>query len=84
MRWRGLLAAAVLLGSGTPGHAQYNNRLNELEPEVQAFGHPPLVQSIRGNVANEFARRNDGMDFEEYKRVVDFDKWASIDERFGA
>ncbi len=28
-------------------------------------------------------RRNDGMDFEEYKRVVGFDQWASVDERFG-
>ena len=34
--------------------------------------------------SGKFARRNDGMDFEEYKRVVGFDKWASIDERFGA
>jgi hypothetical protein len=62
MRWSGLVAAAVLVGSGAPGHAQYANRLNELEPEMQAFGHPTLVQSIRGNVVNEFARRNDALE----------------------
>ena len=32
--------------------------------------------------SGKFARRNDGMDFEEYKKVVGFDKWASVDERF--
>src|SRR5262245_27571320 len=32
--------------------------------------------------SGKFARRNDGMDFEEYKRVVGFDTWAGIDERF--
>jgi 2-methylisocitrate lyase-like PEP mutase family enzyme len=29
-----------------------------------------------------FARRGDGMDFEEYKKLVGYDNWASIDERF--
>src|SRR5436305_565473 len=33
--------------------------------------------------SGQFARRNDGMDFEDYKRTVGFDKWAGIDERFG-
>jgi 2-methylisocitrate lyase-like PEP mutase family enzyme len=32
--------------------------------------------------SGRFARRNDGMDFEEYKKVVGFDRWQSIDERF--
>jgi len=31
-----------------------------------------------------FKRRNDGMDFEDYKRTVGFDDWASVDERFAA
>jgi hypothetical protein len=62
MRWSGLLAAAVLLGSGAPGHAQYDNRLGELQPEIQTFGHPALVQSIQGNVVSEFARRNDALE----------------------
>ena len=62
MRWSGLLAAAVLLGSGAPAHAQYDNRLDELEPEIQAFGHPALVQSIQGNVVSEFERRNDAIE----------------------
>ena len=62
MRWSGLLVAAVLLGSGAAAHAQYGNRLGELEPEMQAFAHPALVQSIRGDVANEFARRNDALE----------------------
>jgi 2-methylisocitrate lyase-like PEP mutase family enzyme len=30
----------------------------------------------------KFARRNDGMDFEDYKKVVGYDKWESVDERF--
>jgi hypothetical protein len=29
-----------------------------------------------------FKRRNDGMDFEDYKRTVGFDDWAGVDERF--
>ena len=62
MRWSGLLAAAVLLGSGAPAHAQYDSRLAELQPEIQAFGHPALVQSIQGNVASEFERRNDALE----------------------
>jgi 2,3-dimethylmalate lyase len=32
--------------------------------------------------SGKFARRNDGMDFEEYKRTVGYDKWESIDDRF--
>jgi hypothetical protein len=27
-------------------------------------------------------RRNDGMDFEAYKKLVGYDKWESIDDRF--
>jgi 2-methylisocitrate lyase-like PEP mutase family enzyme len=34
--------------------------------------------------SGKFARRNDGMDFEDYKKLVGYDKWADIDERFGA
>jgi 2-methylisocitrate lyase-like PEP mutase family enzyme len=30
-----------------------------------------------------FARRNDGMDFDAYKKIVDFDEWQAIDDRFG-
>ena len=29
-----------------------------------------------------FARRNDGMDFEDYKRLVGYDNWERIDDRF--
>jgi 2-methylisocitrate lyase-like PEP mutase family enzyme len=32
--------------------------------------------------SGQFARRNDGMDFEAYKKLVGYDKWESIDERF--
>src|SRR5262249_44218265 len=28
------------------------------------------------------ARRNDGMDFEDYKKLVGYDEWQSVDERF--
>jgi 2,3-dimethylmalate lyase len=33
--------------------------------------------------SGKFARRNDGMDFEQYKKVVGFDQWASLDDRYG-
>lgn len=32
--------------------------------------------------SGKFALRNAGMDFEDYKRLVGYDKWAAIDERF--
>lgn len=32
--------------------------------------------------SGKFARRNDGMDFEDYKKLVGYDTWASVDERF--
>ena len=32
--------------------------------------------------SGRFAHRNDGMDFESYKKLVGYDKWESIDERF--
>jgi 2-methylisocitrate lyase-like PEP mutase family enzyme len=32
--------------------------------------------------SGKFAHRNDGMDFEQYKKLVGYDKWESIDERF--
>ena len=33
--------------------------------------------------SGKFARRNDGMDFEQYKKVVGFEQWASLDDRYG-
>jgi hypothetical protein len=32
--------------------------------------------------SGKFARRNDGMDFEEYKRVVGYDRWENLEDRF--
>jgi 2-methylisocitrate lyase-like PEP mutase family enzyme len=32
--------------------------------------------------SGKFALRNDGMDFEVYKKVVGYDQWESVDERF--
>ena len=32
--------------------------------------------------SGKFARRNDGMDFEEYKRVVGYDRWKNLDDQF--
>ena len=32
--------------------------------------------------SGQFARRNDGMDFEDYKKLVGMDKWEAIDDRF--
>jgi len=32
--------------------------------------------------SGKFARRNDGMDFEEYKKVVGYDRWERLDDQF--
>ena len=32
--------------------------------------------------SGQFARRSDGMDFEDYKKLVGYDDWAEIDEKF--
>jgi 2,3-dimethylmalate lyase len=32
--------------------------------------------------SGKFARRNDGMDFEEYKRVVGYDRWEKLEDQF--
>ena len=32
--------------------------------------------------SGKFARRNDGMDFDEYKKVVGYDRWQSLDDQF--
>jgi 2-methylisocitrate lyase-like PEP mutase family enzyme len=32
--------------------------------------------------SGKFARRNDGMDFEEYKRVVGYDRWENLEDQF--
>jgi 2-methylisocitrate lyase-like PEP mutase family enzyme len=32
--------------------------------------------------SGRFARRNDGMDFEAYKKIVGYDEWQRIDDRF--
>jgi 2-methylisocitrate lyase-like PEP mutase family enzyme len=32
--------------------------------------------------SGRFARRHDGMSFDDYKTVVGFDRWAGVDERF--
>jgi hypothetical protein len=32
--------------------------------------------------SGKFARRNDGMDFEEYKKVVGYDRWQNLDDQF--
>jgi 2-methylisocitrate lyase-like PEP mutase family enzyme len=32
--------------------------------------------------SGQFARRNDGMDFEEYKKVVGYDRWENLDDQF--
>jgi hypothetical protein len=32
--------------------------------------------------SGKFAHRNDGMDFEDYKKLVGYDDWAEIDETF--
>jgi hypothetical protein len=31
--------------------------------------------------SGKFTRRNDGMDFEDYKKIVGYDQWESLDRR---
>jgi 2-methylisocitrate lyase-like PEP mutase family enzyme len=41
------------------------------------------VEAVLVDMKTEtFARRHDGMDFEDYKKLVGFDDWARIDEKF--
>jgi len=37
---------------------------------------------VREHFRTAFALRNSGMNFEDYKKVVGYDKWESVDERF--
>jgi hypothetical protein len=31
--------------------------------------------------SGKFARRNDGLDFGEYKKVVGYDRWQNLDDQ---
>jgi 2-methylisocitrate lyase-like PEP mutase family enzyme len=73
------------------GHTPILNmeELNDLGFNCAVLGLDTLMHAAKAVEAvlldmksGRFARRNDGMDFEDYKRLVGFDQWASIDERF--
>jgi 2,3-dimethylmalate lyase len=41
------------------------------------------IEAVLLDIKNgNFARRKDGMDFEAYKKLVGYDRWQDIDERF--
>ena len=77
-----------LMGGQTPILAM--EELGELGFAAAVLGLDTLMHAAKAVEAvlldmksGRFAKRNDGMDFEEYKQVVGFDRWESIDERFG-
>jgi 2-methylisocitrate lyase-like PEP mutase family enzyme len=76
-----------LMGGHTPILSM--DELGELGFNCAVLGLDTLMHAAKAIEAvlvdmksGKFAHRNDGMDFEDYKRLVGYDKWASIDERF--
>jgi 2,3-dimethylmalate lyase len=76
-----------LVGGHTP--ILNMNDLSELGFNAAVLGLDTLMHAAKAietvlidMKSGTFARRNDGMDFEEYKKVVGYDKWERIDARF--
>ena len=76
-----------LMGGHTPILSM--EELGELGFNCAVLGLDTVMHAARAieNVlldmkSGKFALRNDGMDFEDYKKVVGYDKWESVDERF--
>ncbi len=76
-----------LMGGHTPILSM--EELGELGFNCAVLGLDTLMHAAKAIEAvlidmksGKFARRNDGMDFEDYKRLVGYDKWESVDERF--
>jgi 2-methylisocitrate lyase-like PEP mutase family enzyme len=77
-----------LMGGQTP--ILTIDELGELGFNAAVLGLDTLMHAAKAVEAvlvdmksGRFALRTDGMDFEEYKKVVGYDKWQSIDDRFG-
>jgi 2-methylisocitrate lyase-like PEP mutase family enzyme len=78
-----------LVGGHTPILSM--QELGELGFNAAVLGLDTLMHAAKAIEAvlldmksGKFARRNDGMDFEAYKKVVGYDKWESVDDRFAA
>jgi 2-methylisocitrate lyase-like PEP mutase family enzyme len=76
-----------LMGGHTPILSM--EELNELGFSCAVLGLDTLMHAAKAIEAvlldiksGRFARRNDGMDFEAYKKLVGYDTWQDIDERF--
>jgi len=76
-----------LIGGHTPILSM--QELGELGFNAAVLGLDTLMHAAKAIEAvlvdmksGKFARRNHGMDFEAYKKVVDYDKWESVDDRF--
>jgi 2,3-dimethylmalate lyase len=76
-----------LVGGHTP--ILNMNDLSELGFNAAVLGLDTLMHAAKAietvlvdMKSGTFARRNDGMDFEEYKKVVGYDKWERIDAHF--
>ncbi len=76
-----------LMGGHTPILSM--EELGELGFNCAVLGLDTLMHAAKAIEAvltdmksGKFARRNDGMDFEDYKKLVGYDKWESVDERF--
>ena len=77
-----------LVGGHTPMLTM--QELGELGFNAAVLGLDTLMHAAKAVEAvlldmksGRFARRNDGMDFEDYKKLVGYDAWEGIDERFG-
>jgi len=75
-----------LMGGHTP--ILSTEELAELGFDCAVLGLDTLMHAAKAVEAvlldmksGKFARRNDGMDFEAYKKLVGYDKWQDIDER---
>jgi len=76
-----------LIGGQTPILTM--QELSELGFSAAVLGLDTLMHAAKAVEAvlvdmksGRFARRNDGMDFEAYKKIVGYDEWQSIDDRF--
>jgi 2,3-dimethylmalate lyase len=76
-----------LMGGHTPILSM--EELGDLGFNCAVLGLDTLMHAARAIEAvlldmksGDFARRSDGMDFEAYKKLVGYDRWQDIDERF--
>ena len=69
-----------ILGMGDLGALGFNAAVLGLDTLMHAA---KAIEAVLLDMkSGAFARRNDGMNFEDYKKVVGYDKWEGIDARF--